>query len=134
MNKIVVGIVAAVLILVGIIFWTFKNNSYLSFDDDNKTYAIEEQWNLPKILEEVSGISYLGNNEMACVQDEDGILFIYNLETSKITSRISFGDSGDYEALTVVEETAYIARSDGKIFKVTNFRIDALNVYSYQIS
>ena len=134
MNKIVLGIVGAVFILAGIIFWAFKNNSYLSFDDENKTYTIEEQWNLPTILEEVSGISYLGNNEMACVQDEEGVIFIFNLKSSEITARIPFGETGDYEALTIVEETAYIARSDGKIFKVSNFRQDSPTVNTYQIS
>lgn len=134
MNKIVIGIVAGVFILAGLIFWAFKNNSYLSFDDKNKTYTIDEKWDLPPILNEVSGISYLGNNEMACVQDKEGVIFIFNLETSEITSRIPFGGNGDYEALTVVEETAYVARSDGKIFKVSNFRSDSPAVDTYQIS
>lgn len=134
MNKIVIGIVAGVFILAGLIFWAFKNNSYLSFDDDNKTYAIEEKWNLPPILQEVSGISYLGNDEVACIQDEDGNIFIYNLETSEITSRIPFGEGGDYEDITVIEDTAYVARSDGKLYKVVNFREENPDIDTYQIS
>ncbi|PRX40766.1 SdiA-regulated domain-containing protein [Salegentibacter salegens] len=134
LNKIVVGIVAGVFILAGLIFWAFKNNSYLSFDDDNKTYTIEEKWNLPPILQETSGISYLGNNEVACIQDEDGVIFIYNLETSKITSRITFGEGGDYEDITIIEDTAYVVRSDGKIYKVENFRKESPEIDTYQIS
>ncbi|MBZ9729720.1 SdiA-regulated domain-containing protein [Salegentibacter sp. JZCK2] len=133
-NKIVIGIVASVFILAGLIFWAFKENSYLSFDDANQTYTIEEKWDLPPILEEISGMSYLGNNEMACIQDEDGVIFIYNLETSKITSRIPFGKDGDYEAITVVGDTAYIARSDGKIYKVMDFRGSSPGISTYQIS
>ncbi|MBZ9632280.1 SdiA-regulated domain-containing protein [Salegentibacter sp. LM13S] len=134
LNKIVVGIVAGVFILAGLIFWAFKNNSYLSFDDDNKTYVIEEKWDLPSILQEVSGISYLGNNEVACIQDEDGIIFIYNLKTSEITSRIPFGEGGDYEDITVIEDTAYVARSDGKLYKVVNFREENPEIDTYHIS
>ncbi len=134
LNKIVVGIVAGVFILAGLIFWAFKNNSYLSFDDDNKTYVIEKKWDLPSILQEVSGISYLGNNEMACIQDEDGVIFIYNLETSEITARIPFGEVADYEGLTVEKDTAYIARSDGKIYKVMNFRGESPEIDTYEIS
>ncbi|PKD16252.1 hypothetical protein APR41_09685 [Salegentibacter salinarum] len=134
MNKIVIGIVAGVFILAGLIFWAFKNNSYLSFDDDNKTYVIEEKWNLPPILQEVSGISYLGNNEVACIQDEDGIIFIYNLETSEITSRIPFGEGGDYEDISVIEDTAYVARSDGKLYKVVNFREENPKIDTYHVS
>ena len=134
LNKIVIGIVVGVFILAGCIFWAFKNNSYLSFDDDNKTYTIEEKWNLPPILQEISGISYLGNNEVACIQDEDGMIFIFNIETSKITSRISFGESGDYEDITVIEDTAYVVRSDGKIFKIAGFRENNPKIHTYQIS
>ncbi len=133
-NRVVIGIVAGVFILAGLIFWAFKNNSYLSFDDKNKTYTIEEKWDLPPILEEISGMSYLGNNEMACIQDQDGVIFIYNLETSEITSRIPFGEDGDYEAITVVEDTAYVARSDGKIYKIMNFRGSSPEINTYQIS
>jgi len=133
-NRVVIGIVAGVFILAGLIFWAFKNNSYLSFDDKNKTYTIEEKWDLPPILEEISGMSYLGNNEMACIQDQDGVIFIFNLETSEITSRIPFGEDGDYEAITVVEDTAYVARSDGKIYKIMNFRGSSPEINTYQIS
>jgi uncharacterized protein YjiK len=134
MNKIVLGIIGGVFILTGLIFWAFKENSYLSFDDANKTYAIEEKWELPPILEEISGMSFLGNNEVACIQDEDGVIFIFNLETSKITSRIPFGGTGDYEELTVAGDTAYVARSDGKIFEIKNFRSESPEINTYQIS
>ena len=134
MNKIIFGIIAAIFILAGLIYWTFKDNSYISFDEDNKTYAIEDKWELPSILNEISGLSYLGNNEMACIQDEDGVIFIFNLETSKITSRIEFGKAGDYEGLAVAEDTAYVLRSDGKIYEVKNFRSDAPEIDTYQIS
>jgi len=133
-NKIVLGIIVGIFILAGLIFWVFKNNSYLSFDDDNKTYVVEEQWDLPTILNEVSGISYLGNNEMACIQDEDGTIFIYNLKTSKITAQIPFGEKDDYEALTVIEDTAYIASSEGKIFVIKDFRNESPQIKTYQIS
>ena len=134
MNKIIFGIIAAIFILAGLIYWTFKDNSYISFDEDNKTYAIEDKWELPSILNEISGLSYLGNNEMACIQDEDGVIFIFNLETSKITSRIEFGGSGDYEGLAVSEDTAYVLRSDGKIYEIKNFRSEAPKIDTYQIS
>ena len=69
MNKIVIGIVIAIFVLAGIIFWGFKNSSYLSFDDSKKTYDIIEQWDMPDELEEISGLSWVGNNEIACIQD-----------------------------------------------------------------
>ncbi|MBI6121296.1 SdiA-regulated domain-containing protein [Salegentibacter maritimus] len=134
MNRIILGIIAAIFIVAGLIYWIFKDNSYISFDDANKTYSIEKKWELPPILEEISGISYLGNNEMACIQDEDGTIFIFNLETSKITSRIEFGEPGDYEDIAVLEDTAYVLRSDAKIIEVKNFRSKSFKTNSYQVS
>ena len=134
MNRIILGIIAAIFIVAGLIYWIFKDNSYISFDDANKTYSIEKKWELPPILEEISGISYLGNNEMACIQDEDGTIFIFNLETSKITSQIEFGEPGDYEDLAVLEDTAYVLRSDAKIFEIKNFRSKNFKTNSYQVS
>ena len=134
MNRIVFGIITAVFIVGGLIYWIFKDNSYISFDEANKTYSIEKKWELPSILEEVSGISYLGNNEMACIQDEDGSIFIFNLESSKITSNIPFGDPGDYEAIAVLEDTAYVLRSDAKIFEIKDFRSKTFKVNTFQVS
>src|SRR5690606_2804436 len=37
---------------------------------------ILNKWELPEVLKEVSGIAYLEENLFACVQDEDGKIFI----------------------------------------------------------
>jgi uncharacterized protein YjiK len=63
----------------------------------------------------------MDNNRIACIQDEEGIIFIYNLKTSKIEDKIEFGDPGDYEAIALVGTTAYVLRSDGIIFEVNDF-------------
>jgi hypothetical protein len=134
MNRIITGIIAAVFILAGLIYWFFKDNSYISFDEDNKTYTVEKKWELPSTLEEISGISILGNNKVACITDEEGILYIFDLKTFKISSRINFGEQGDYEALTVTKENAYVAQSDGTIFKIANFRNKSPQVDTFEIS
>ncbi|MGV3585390.1 MAG: hypothetical protein ACO1OF_00165 [Adhaeribacter sp.] len=81
---------------------------------------VVKKWDLPEILLEVSGITYLGNNQFACVQDEDGVIFIYNTVANKIERSITFGAAGDYEGIAVVGRTAYVVRSDGKIYEVDN--------------
>ena len=89
-----------------------------SADQSSSGVSVIEKWDLPKELKEVSGIAYLDQNKFACVQDEDGIIFIYNRSTDKIDKEISFAGGGDYEGLTVNGSTAYVVRSDGKIFEV----------------
>lgn len=78
-------------------------------------------WELPAQLREVSSIALLPDGRMACVQDEKGSVFIFNLESSKVEEEYSFGKSGDYEGIAVDGTTAYILRSDGTVFKVDDF-------------
>ena len=75
---------------------------------------ILEKHDVPGILREISAIVYLDENRFACVQDELGTIFIYNTETQKIEKEIEFAGPGDYEGLAIVNETAYVLRSDGE--------------------
>ena len=125
MNKFVVTITTAVLLVAGSIVFAFADRSYFkSFDEKHKekTYKVVNKWELPEILEEVSGISWLGNNKVACIQDEDGIIFIYDLKKNSIEREINFGDDGDYEAIASYKDDAYVMRSDGTLFVVNNFQ------------
>ncbi|WP_276495734.1 PepSY-like domain-containing protein [Pontibacter litorisediminis] len=81
----------------------------------------EASWELPAELREVSGIALLPGERMACVQDEKGIIFIYNLESQKLEEQYPFGGPGDYEGLAVDGSTAYVLRSDGTVFEVRDF-------------
>ncbi|WP_266205402.1 PepSY-like domain-containing protein [Pontibacter kalidii] len=78
-------------------------------------------WELPSELREVSGIALLPDGRMACIQDEKGTIFIYNLASKTLEEEYPFGESGDYEAIAVDGKTAYILRSDGTVFEVNNF-------------
>lgn len=89
--------------------------------ENAKEVTILNTWNLPKILEEVSGIAYMGNQKIAAIQDEKGSIFIYNLKTSTLEKEIPFGKDGDYEGITLVETTAYVLKSDGEISRVEQF-------------
>lgn len=122
MNKIVTAIVLGVLCVAGLIMLSFNSLSNENKKGKKKTYKIVTEWRLPEVLDEVSGIDWLGENRLACIQDEDGVIFIFNLETSKIEKKITFGGHGDYEDIKVIGEDAYVLRSDGTIFKMSNFR------------
>lgn len=79
-------------------------------------------WELPPELREVSGIALVQDNVMACIQDEEGIIFLYDLEKKNITQKIPFAQPGDYEEIVIVGQTAYVLRSDGVILEVSDFR------------
>lgn len=94
--------------------------------------AVEKKWELPAILREISGLAYLGNNRFACVQDEAGVIFVYNTGTGKIEKQVTFGASGDYEGLALVGKTAFVVRSDGTIIEVDNIDIPSPRVATYK--
>lgn len=85
-------------------------------------YSIKNTYNLPEILNEISGITWIGNHTFACVQDEDGFIYIYNTVENKIEEKIEFGTSGDYEAIAIHEDDAYVMRSDGLLYEIKNYR------------
>ncbi len=76
------------------------------------------QLTLPDTLREVSGLVVLDANTIACVQDENGILFVYDLKKNKIKYQYAFHVNGDYEGLALVDKTIYVLRSDGMIFQI----------------
>ena len=82
--------------------------------------TVVKKWDMPNDLTEISGLSYFDEERFACVQDESGKIFIYNITSSSIEKEIPFGTAGDYEGLAVVEKTLWVLRADGKLFGVSN--------------
>lgn len=73
---------------------------------------------LPRALREVSGLTFYRDNQLACVQDEDGDLFLFDVEKGKVTERLHFGPAGDYEGVEYANGNFYVLRSDGLIFVI----------------
>lgn len=119
-NRIAVFIIVGVLAFVGIMWWAFENPA-LNPRLDEETYTIMHKWDMPNELNEISGISWLSEDKMACVQDEEGIIYIYNFSTELVEKKVNFAKSGDYEALAIVDSTAYVMESSGKLFEITNY-------------
>ncbi len=82
--------------------------------------VVAKKWDLPKVLSEISGLAYIDADRFACVQDEQGTIFIYNTATASIEKEIPFAGPGDYEGLTLVNETAWVVRADGHLYEVEN--------------
>jgi uncharacterized protein YjiK len=85
----------------------------------------DELYILPNVLNEISGIEYIENDKLYCINDEDGILFVYDLSEEKIINEISFGKSGDYEDLAIIDSLLYVLKSNGTIYR--------FNIYSGEI-
>jgi len=114
------------------------NNEYTLFEkpDYNFSYQLNEpdkSWKLPKRLVEISGLSFSGRHRLACIQDEKGIIYIFNLKAGKVEREIDFGDKGDYEGIEVIENNAWVLKSNGTLYKVKAYLKNAEpNVKKYK--
>ncbi len=79
---------------------------------------------MPDMLEEISGIAYYKPNQLLCVQDEEGKVFLYDLNEERSHKPIRFGKDGDYEDLAIVGDTIYVVKSNGVLhrFKLSDER------------
>lgn len=78
-------------------------------------------YTLSDTLLEISGLTDIDSAHVGCVQDEKGIIFIYNLFEARIVSHLTFYLDGDYEGITRVGSDMFVLRSDGSIFKIKNY-------------
>jgi hypothetical protein len=89
----------------------------------------ERRITLPRALHEISGIAVLDSQRVACIQDENGIVFIYNIQKGIIEKEIPFAYNGDYEGIAMVHDTIYVLRSDGAIFEVISGKEETVNYF-----
>jgi hypothetical protein len=81
----------------------------------------DKRYILPPALREISGITEFDPATIGCIQDENGILFIYDLMKEKITKQLTFYENGDYEGIARADKTVYVLRSDGMLFEINNY-------------
>jgi hypothetical protein len=86
---------------------------------------------LPAILHEISGLTEIDSTSFACIQDENGILFIYDVIKNQIRYQYIFHSDGDYEGITRVGDIFYVLRSDGVLFENSDYQTGKPKVISY---
>ncbi|GAA0878746.1 hypothetical protein GCM10009119_17140 [Algoriphagus jejuensis] len=76
---------------------------------------------LPDDLEEISGIAWQ-KNELLAIEDESSIIYRINPETGKILKKTKFEKNRDIEDLLVQNDTAWVLRSNGNLYRIVDFR------------
>ncbi len=90
-----------------------------AFKIDGYNCAALEQVELEERLEEISGLAYdEKRKEFLAINDEQGVIFILDAGTYIIKKKIHFGEKDDYEEIQFSNDTIYVLRSDGTIFKM----------------
>jgi hypothetical protein len=68
---------------------------------------------------------------IACIQDEHGLVFFYDINKDQITRQLVFGSEGDYEDIVRVDKTLYVMRSDELLIEIRDFNSDNFRSASY---
>lgn len=86
------------------------------------SYSMDEMTTvtLPEKLKEISGLEWVGENQLWAVEDESAEIFQINPKTGEILEKMKFGKKADFEDLVVIEGTAWVMQSNGDIYRVTN--------------
>lgn len=70
---------------------------------------------LPHKLREISAVVAVDARTLACLQDEKGSLYFFDLVRGEVAEHVQFGPPGDYEGLASVDGTWWVLRSDGQL-------------------
>jgi uncharacterized protein YjiK len=114
------SIIAVALLLLNACGPAKKKNNEEKKPDSEASHGYDftspvQKMKLPGSLKEISGLSYYKVNQLVCVNDEEGKIFIYDLNKEEITEKIGFGKSGDYEGVEFIGNEVFVMKSNGKI-------------------
>jgi hypothetical protein len=83
-------------------------------------------YELPKSLHEISGIATMNDSIVACIADNKGEVYFYNLNSKAIGDKLKFASKGDFEDIAVVKDTIYVLDSKGIIWIIRDYLHHAL--------
>jgi hypothetical protein len=78
-----------------------------------------DRWELPKALQEISGLAVDSAGRIFAHDDEQAIIYQLDLATHRVVKRFSFGlpaVRGDFEAMAVVGRQVILTTSDGVLY------------------
>ncbi len=73
---------------------------------------------LPTELREISGLTAMDSNTVACLQDEAATIYLVALREGRILEHHPFGPPSDLEGITRVGDELFALRSDGLIYRI----------------
>ena len=110
------------MLILTILLFTFGFNSCMAASDDCLERSfIDNSRNvkcikLPKKLNEISGLTYVKKNTVACIHDEQGKIYVFNYKKKRILETIKISGKGDVEGICMSDRAYYIVESDGRLY------------------
>ncbi|HET8829121.1 MAG TPA: SdiA-regulated domain-containing protein [Pelobium sp.] len=110
------------LVLIVFALSSCQNNTKEKGKEKVETVSSEiELIEMPEDLEEISGITFVNDSLVAAVEDENGVLYFFDIAKKEIIREFTFAEKGDYEDLTRNGNDIYVIRADGIIYEIANF-------------
>ncbi len=99
--------------VIGLSAWIIqqRGGSAIPYDLAKPVEVIE----LPGHLLEISALTDVDSNTVACVQDESSTLYMISLKDGRVVAEYPFGGPADMEGLTRVNGDYFALRSDGLV-------------------
>lgn len=121
------------LLLVLIVFILSSCQNRTKKEEKVETVSSEiELIEVPEDLEEISGIAFVNDSLVAAVEDENGVLYFFDIAKKKIVREFPFAEEGDYEDLARNGNDMYVVRADGTIYEIANFASEHPQITYYQ--
>lgn len=106
----------------------FLNTQCTSNDSELEKMPFPEGYDLEKYqkiklqhdMEEVSGLEWVGEDQLWAIEDESSIIYRLDPETGKILKRGKFAKNKDIEDLLVVDGVAWVLQSNGTLYEVNS--------------
>jgi uncharacterized protein YjiK len=98
-----------------------KSADMSSSEKEVKETESGQYFELPPELKEISGITFLSPDVVLAIQDEQGILYHYNIKDRKVIKQFEFGKPDDYEDLVRVDKDVFVVGSNGTIIQIIDF-------------
>ncbi|MDR2283464.1 MAG: SdiA-regulated domain-containing protein [Sphingobacterium sp.] len=99
---------------------TKQEGATVEQDTSQFSYALTsgEAFTMPAVLDEISGITYLATfpHTIFAVQDEEGILFTFDLKKGEVIGEFKFAGRGDYEGIASDGTHFFVLKSNGDIY------------------
>lgn len=95
--------------------------------------APDKKFVVPEVLHEISGIAAVNDSIIACIADEKGTVYFFNLNTIAVDHKLKFADKGDFEDLTIYQNTLYVLDSKGVVWTIQNYLSDNPQVTSTEL-
>jgi len=98
--------------------WDYEDTTYILNDGAYRydLHSPSKRYVMPGELVEISALSLYSDQLLACVQDEEGLLFLYDLRDEQVKQVHEFDKKGDFEGVEIINHVAYVLESDGDIF------------------